>query len=252
MAVKGPKGSDPPPAPRPINPGGTEARTPAPAPAPAKRPREVEPSPDRRRQQDEAAAELSAEGRIGDPSLPPEAFRSMGTLVSARHLMALLARKRPDVARAALLAEVGDLLLAEKDPTAIRRILLQMGEVGRIVDIYPLEVLDYVLHARPAALPGFSYGPVILNKVELESRTFGVEELIRIKVPLSLRMRGFALEGGGAPGYCFAPGGLAEYHLELAAPGAFPILVRGEIRKKSLIDRAILTIEDRPDGQPQW
>jgi hypothetical protein len=246
MAVRGPKGTDPPP---PL-PQATEPERPAPTSTMPLAPR---PRDDQRRQQhEEAAAQLSGEGRIGDPSLTPEEFASLGTLVAARHVMALLARKRRDVARASLLAEVGDLLLAQKDAVAIRRILLQMGEVGSIVDIYPLEVLDYVLQKRPGVLPGFAYGAVILNKIELEAETFAVEELIRIKVPLSLRMRAFALEGGGDPGYCFAPGPPAEYHLEVASPGDFRVLVRGEIRKKSLLDRVILRIAEGPDDGPRW
>jgi hypothetical protein len=241
MAVRPPKGSDPTPQPKPPIEKQTEILGPTTPLGP--RPRE-EHDPDH----EQAAAQLGGEGRIGDPALEPEAFGAMGSLIAARHLMALLARKRKAIERPALLAEVGDLLLAQKDPASIRRILLQMGEVGSIVDIYPLEVLDYVLQKRPDVLPGFDYGPVILNKTELEARTFAVEEVIAIKVPLSLRMRAFALEGGGEPGYCFAPGPPAEYHLEVASPGPIRVLVRGEIRKKSLIDRAILTIAEGPDG----
>jgi hypothetical protein len=245
MAVRGPKGSDPLPP-----------RTSEPAPEPAASTPQAPLAPhqrqDHQRERDEAAAQLSGEGRIGDPALSAEEFGALGTLVAARHLMALLARKRKDVPRQALLAEAGDLLLAQKDPVSIRRILLQMGEVGSIVDIYPLEVLDYVLQKRPDVLPGFAYGPVILNKAELEARTFQVEELIRIKVPLSLRMRAFALEGGGEPGYCFAPGPPAEYHLEVASAGDFRVLLRGEIRKKSLIDRVILRIAEGPEDVPRW
>jgi hypothetical protein len=245
MAVRGPKGSDPaPPSPKPLDP----EQGPAPAEPPLSPRAPLDDSPDQRRRRDEAAAGLSGEGRIGDPTLAGEEFASLGSLVAARHVMALLARKRKDLPRTELLAEVGDLLLAQKDPTSIRRILLQMGEVGSIVDIYPLEIMDYVLQKRPEVLPGFEYGPVVLNKDELEARTFAIEEVVRIKVPLSLRMRAFALEGGGEPGYCFAPGPPAEYHLEVASAGLFRVLVRGEIRKKSLLDRVILRIAEGPDG----
>ena len=242
MAVRGPKSTDPSPSP----PQRSEPEREVVSPKTPFAPRSSQ-HDKRREQHEEAAAQLSGEGRIGDPSLTAEEFAALGTLVAARHVMALLARKRRDTERGALLAEVGDLLLAQKDPVSIRRILLQMGDVGSIVDIYPLEVLDYVLQKRPAVLPGFEYGPIILNKTELEARTFAVEEVIRIKVPLSLRMRAFALEGGGEPGYCFAPGPPAEYHLEVASPGDFRVLVRGEIRKKSLVDRAILRIAEGPD-----
>lgn len=248
MAVKGPKGPGQP-SPRP--PAAPAGETPRPLGVPLGH-RIPEDGEHRRRQRDQAAQDLTGEGRIGDPELSAEAFGQLGTLVAARHLMALLARRRRDLPRAALLDEVGALLLAQRDPQAIRRILLQMGEVGRIVDIYPLEVMDWVLKRRPELLGGFAYGDVILNKAELGSRTFDVEEVIRIKVPLSLKMRAFALEGGGAPGYCFAPGPPAEYHLEIAEAGRYTILVRGDVRRTSLLDRAILSIEEGPDPDRKW
>lgn len=248
MAVKGPKGPGSRP---PLRPEAPAEEAPRPLGVPLGR-RIPDDASDRRKERDEAAQDLTGEGRIGDPDLSAEAFAQLGTLVAARHLMALLARKRRDVPRAALLDEVGELLLAQPNSEAIRRILLQMGEVGRIVDIYPLEVLDWVLARRPALLRGFSYGDVILNKAELEARTFEVEEVIRIKVPLSLKMRAFALEGGGEPGYCFAPGPPAEYHLEIGEAGRYTILVRGDVRRNSLLDRAILSIEEGPDPDSKW
>jgi hypothetical protein len=250
MAVKGPTAKRPS-----LGPAAPAPPEPLREPEPAGLPPSIAPpgdSPEQRRDRDRAAADLTGEGRIGDPSVTGEELAAMGTLVASRHLMALLARKRKDTERTALLHEVGDLILGLPDAIAARRVLLGMGEVGRIVDIYPLEVVDYVLGRRPSLLAGYGYGPVILNKAELEARTFEVEEPIHIKVPLSLEMRAFALEGGGSPGYCFAPGPPAEYVLELGGPGRFSILVRGEVRRKSLLDRAILTIADGPGGESEW
>ncbi len=58
-----------------------------------------------------------------------------------------------------------------------------------------------------------------------------------------------ALDGGGTPGYCFAPGAPGEYILELGAAGTFSLLLRGDVRKQSLVDRIVLRVEDTP-GDP--
>ena len=58
-----------------------------------------------------------------------------------------------------------------------------------------LEVLAYVIEKRPDLLEGFQLGAIVLNKRELEAEPFRVEQLISIKVPLSLKMRGFLALG---------------------------------------------------------
>ncbi len=61
-------------------------------------------------------------------------------------------------------------------------------------------------------------------------------------------MRAFGLEGGGLPGYCFAPGPPGSYHLEMAEAGNFVLLVRGDIRKTSYVDRVALSIVEPPNS----
>jgi hypothetical protein len=189
------------------------------------------------RHQDESPAEASfGLDRIGDPTVDAEAIRQMGSLIAARHLMALLARKTREGDRKSVIEEVGALLLGLEDAQLARRLLFTMSEVGRIVDVYPLEVLVHLLEKAPEFLSGLSFGSVVLNKKELESRSFEAGELIVLKVPLALRMRGFAISGGGSPGYVLVPGPPAEYHLEVHTAGRFALLLRGEIRKAGVVD----------------
>jgi hypothetical protein len=210
--------------------------------------RAPEPDARERRDRSEAEEQLLAEGRLGDPSVTAAELRGMGSLVAGRHLMTLLARRRQEVARAEVIREVAELLLGMDDGPWARRLLLQMAEAGRIVDIYPLEVMTYLVERHPGAVERCALGPVILNKALLEAQVHAVGGLIVLKLPLALKMKAFALEGGGAPGYVLAPGPPAHYLLEVHEPGAFSILVRGDIRRESLIDRAHLQVEEAPDS----
>lgn len=205
--------------------------------------------PDQRRdpQKQGNQDKLTGEGRIGDPSVTSAELAEMGSLVAARHLMVLLAKGRGARPRAEVLGQVGELLIGLDRPDQVRRLLLELPDAGRIVDIYPLEVLIYVLDRRPDLLRGFEYGAIVLNKSELEASTFRVEEPIALRLPLSLKMRGFALDGGGSPGYCFSPGPPGEYHLEVGEPGRFSLLLRGDVRKVSLVDRLTIAVSETPE-----
>ena len=161
--------------------------------------------------------------------------------------MVLLAKGRRDHPRAEVLARVGELLIELDRPELVRRLLLEMPDAGRITDIYPLEVLAYVLDRRPDLLLGFEYGAIVLNRSVLERSTFRVEAPISLAVPLSLKMRAFALDGGGTPGYCFSPGAPGEYLFEVGEAGTFSLLLRGDVRKISLVDRLMVEVVDPPE-----
>lgn len=209
--------------------------------------------PDARQQspeQGQAEAALLGEGRLGDPSVTSQQLRSMGSLVAGRHLMTLLARRRGQAEREAVIEEVGRLLMGMQDGPWTRRLLLQMAEAGRIVDIYPLEVLVWLLEHHPGSVDRVEFGPVVLNKALLESQSHIVGGLIVFKVPLSLKMKAFALEGGGAPGYIVAPGPPAHYLLEVHDPGPLTVLVRGDIRGTSFVDRVRLNVVLEPESNP--
>ena len=197
--------------------------------------------------QGESAPDLTGEARIGDPTVSAAELRSMGNLVATRHLLALLARRRADLSRDAVIDEVAGLLAALDEGPYARRLLLQMAEVGRIVDIYPLEVTVRIMERHPAMLPRMEFGPVVLNHDEIEARRWPVGEVVPLKVPLNLKMKAFALDGGGTPGYALAPGPPATYHLEFGASGTYSLLFRGEVRKVSRIGRLTVRVEDPPE-----
>lgn len=236
MAVKGPKGDRP----AEVRSPDVAAEAPPKVEAPAAPAAPDLPSAHQRERSDEGTEQLLGEGRIGEPSVTPDELMAMGPLVRARHLMTLLARRRRDVPRETVLKEAGDLLLGI-DPAEAKRLLLTMGEAGRIVDVYPLEVLVYVLEKKP--LPGVSFGPIIQNKRGLEAATFTPDQVLRLKIPLAMRIKGLALEGGPMPGYCFAPGPPGAYHLQFDEVGEFSLILRGEQRRKVVLDRLRITVE---------
>lgn len=226
-------------------------RTPQAAPTPAPGPsapllpnfRKINEGPGQRQKREQTEAKLLGEGRIGDESVTSEELAAMGNLVAGRHILALLAKRRASP-REDVIREVGELLYGLADPSYARRLLLELADIGRIVDIYPLEVLRYLIEQRPEYLPQFKFGPVVLNKPELMAKRHRVEEPILLQVPLGLKLKAFALEGGGAPGYCLNPGPPTQYLLEFGDAGVFRVLLRGEQRGIGLVDRLVLTVED--------
>lgn len=191
---------------------------------------------------------LNPRERIGDETLDAASLGDLSVLLAAEHLMLLLAKGRGKKPRAALLAEVGDLLLGHPRPEQVKKILAAMAEL-RIVDIYPLEVLAYVLEREPRLLEDCRFDSLIKNKRLLQAFVFEVEAPIRIELPLSAKVRAMALEGGGTPGYHLYPGGLAEYFIELGDEGSWTLLLRAEIHRASVLDRVVLQVRDTP-GSP--
>ena len=194
----------------------------------------------------EGGGKRSAEGEssgslLGDPTLSAGSLAERSNLFIARHLMALMARptSRP---RDDVIKHAADLLFGLEDPSRVRKVLGALPDVAPIVDIYPLEVMTHMVDARPGYLGRIDWGPVVLNKAELEKRTFEVGTIAVLRMPLAARLRAFALEGGGSPGYALAPGPPARYLLEVHAPGSFSWLFRADVRREGRLDRLTLQI----------
>lgn len=214
-------------------------RVPPPAAAPAQ--------PDEGHRQ-RPRAPFDAE-RVGDPSIAAAELRRMGNVLATQHLFILLARGGDD--RGATIDRIADLLVGLDDGPYARRLLLQVGEAGRVVDIYPLEVMARIMERAPGLLPRTEFGPVITNAAEVRGRTWPVGETIPLSVPLNLRLTAFAIDGGASPGYTLAPGPPAAYDLELGASGVYRLLFRGEVRRISRVDRLTVRVENPPPLAPE-
>ncbi|MBI4820094.1 MAG: hypothetical protein HY791_27710 [Deltaproteobacteria bacterium] len=173
-----------------------------------------------------------------------EALSQLSAGSLADRLVFLLARNRRFAPREAVLDQVTQLVVAIDRPELVQRALLTMG--GPIVDIYPLELLARVAKAAPELVPKVSFEPFVKNRAILEAARFFVEDPIRFDLPIALKLRAFALDGGGYPGYCLSPGAPGEYVLEMAGSGLYPVLLRGDLHKKAVIDRIVLQIAEGP------
>lgn len=196
----------------------------------------------------QALLEHAGRHRLFDDDVDAAFLATMSVEVAAQHIMLRLARRRGQMARAALLGEVTELLLGLPEERFLKRVLLGLADAGRIIDIYPLELFFQVKERAPDRLPFARFSPFVKNRSELEGQTFEPGAPIRIQVPLAMRIRAFALEGGGFPGYALCPGPPAEYELEFFEPGEFSVLLRGELRKEHLLDRIRLKVADSTEG----
>lgn len=139
--------------------------------------------------------------------------------------------------------------LAEfQSTTSIKKVLAEL-ESKPIRDIYPLEILMNLLESRPELLPGVRKGAVLGNAGELaEGRKMLAGVPCSIDVPRDVRLKSFALLGGGRPGYEFAPAtDEGKYTLLVDTPGRFTFALLaatltqlGRIQKES--GEAILEI----------
>jgi hypothetical protein len=74
-----------------------------------------------------------------------------------------------------------------------------------------------------------------------------VDQVLLLKLPLAMRLRAFAIEGGAKPGYCLAPGPPGAYHLQFDEPGEYPLLVQGLLRRRTMLDRLVVRLESPPE-----
>lgn len=186
------------------------------------------------------------------PELGHLDLRPLGDLAAARYLFERMARPGAGPERAAEVERLALLLRAMGSPRRAARILETLLEAGRFFDIYPLEVLDALIERDPDYLSGFRRGELVLNRPFLESRIFEVEETLSLVVPLAAKVRGFALAGGGSPGYCLSPGPPGAYAFELGGAGRFEILLFASVRGERVLDRVRLWVEEPPDLAAGW
>lgn len=169
------------------------------------------------------------EDRMGDLSLrnPLEMKRALGPSVRfAQHAM-LLAQHEVDrgVARDDAVKFLAELYLGLGDRGYANKALKEFGPATGILDIYPLEVMDHLLEHVPGFFTKVSRGRFLTS-----SRTEGYRakagEPIRLEYEPSLRIRGFAVEGGARPGYLLEPiEPPGTYQLVFLTPGDFSILI---------------------------
>ena len=181
--------------------------------------------------------------KLGQDSFPEAELQGLTPHLFAEHLMLLLANRRKSKSRTSVMEEIATMLIHLEDPERARKILALMPKVGRIVDIYPLELLDYLLRESPDSITGHSRHGFIKNRSELEAKVFKLGDTIELRVPLALKLQSFALKGGGSPGYTLAPGPPGVYWIELGQAGEYRLLFQGQMRRQSFVDTLLVRLQ---------
>lgn len=190
--------------------------------------------------------------RVGDPGLtdPEEMVRVLGTPTAyARHALLLAESLRTlGATRGEALIYLGRLFLAVGDRAFARNALKELGPGTGIIDLYPLELTAHLLEAYPGFLPRAGFGRLFVpgrGKTETLHLRPGVPRLLRYST--ELKVRGFALEGGGRPGYAFEPGPeTGRYSLRIDTPGEYRLLVSAVTKSgHTIIDRLVVKVRGR-------
>lgn len=130
----------------------------------------------------------------------------------------------------------------------IRKVLADL-ESSPIRDVYPLEVLMKILDERPDLLPGVRGGHVVGNADALAKGAVVLAgHPVQVQLPRDVRIKSFALLGGGRPGYEFHPHkDEGVFQLLVDTPGRFmfallaaPLQQLGRIQRET--SEAILEI----------
>lgn len=203
-----------------------------------------------------ARAHLFEPGRKfepGDLTLtdPEDIRRLLETPVAyAKHVMILAEafRRSTGATRAETIEYLSRMFLGLGDWAFGRTALRAFGPATGILDIYPLEVVVHVLDKYPWFLPkcGFSR---LFDRTAAEL-SVPVGESMSLKYPENLQIRGFALAGGGRPGYVFEPtADPGRYSLMIDSPGRFEVLVSAvnEVTAHTLIDRLTIVVRARAE-----
>ena len=198
------------------------------------------------------------EDRLGDLTLvdPNEMRRLLGASARfAQHAMILAQHRLENCGqREEALAYLANLYVGLEDRAYARKALREFGPATGILDIYPLEVFDYLLEFVPAFFDRVERGTLFArSNSESDEATFETQvgQPIELDYDETLRIRGFALKGGERPGYLFEPlERSGAYQLVFLSAGSFLVLVSAISRDgKLVIDELVCHVSESSDHQ---
>jgi hypothetical protein len=206
-----------------------------------KRGRQPQDEDEREQAEDEAARQLGMgtdkgklfedlpEDRLGDLSMadPNEMKRVLGSPMRfAQHAMMLAAQRQIEgLPRDTAIEYLAQLYLGVSDRTYANKAIRQFGAATGVLDIYPVEVMQHLLAHAPNFLRKVQLGSFFTSTPKAGYRT-EVGKPITLAYDDTLRIRGFALQGGGQPGYLFEPvEPPGSYHLSFAEAGTFKVAI---------------------------
>ncbi|MEM7678323.1 MAG: glycosyltransferase, partial [Myxococcota bacterium] len=183
--------------------------------------------------------------------LNPEDIRTVfpAPLDYAKHCMLLVETfaQTTGAFRDEVVEYAASLFTGLSDPRFGRRSLLSWGPDTGIIGVYPLEVVEHVLLTLPAFLPRVRFGRWIaleLGDVPKFELTVTPDLPLILTVTGDILVRGFAVKGGGQPGYCFEPGPEPQtYALTLTTPGHYELLMSARTTDgDTIVDRLLVRV----------
>jgi hypothetical protein len=133
------------------------------------------------------------------------------------------------------------------DRSFARQALKELGPATGIIDIYPLEVIEHLVEAYPGLLLKAGFGTLFVRPKK-KSLDLEAGVAVHLEYPSGLKVRGFAIKGGGRPGYRFEPTETeGRYLLMIFSPGEYRLLISALTRSgHTVIDRFDAIVSDGP------
>jgi hypothetical protein len=195
---------------------------------------------------------------VGDPRLTdPLSIKEAlcAPVAYAKHCLILAEafRATTGATRAETVAYLARMFSGLGDRAFARQALKELGPATGIIDIYPLEVIEHCIETYPGLLLKAGFGTLFVRprkrSLDLEA---GVPETL--EYPAGLKIRGFAIKGGGVPGYRFEPDAReGAYTLMIFAPGRYRLLISAITRSgHTVVDRFDAVVRDGPRALPAF
>lgn len=167
--------------------------------------------------------------RMGDPALtdPNEIRRFLGPSARfAQHAMLLAeARLKQGMPRDEVLGYLASIYVGVTDRAYALKALKAFGCGTGIIDLYPLELMKHLLEHVPSFFNRVSEGWFFSSTAPGGYKGEAGAPIVLTYDP-ELRIRGFALKGGGRPGYLLEPvDPPGTYHLTIQSPGKYSALI---------------------------
>ncbi|MBI1949170.1 MAG: hypothetical protein HYS27_26010 [Deltaproteobacteria bacterium] len=169
--------------------------------------------------------ELRTKGTKDDfrPDKAPKDVEALGVTRATAHVVRLFDAWTLDgLGRTESVEKMATFIGQFSNTTTIKKVLAEL-ESKPIRDVYPLEIVMHLLDTHPELLPGVRKGSVLGNIAEVaDGKRMLAGVPFPVEVPSDVRLKSFALLGGGRPGYEFAPTVEADkYSLLVDTPGRY-------------------------------
>ncbi|CAN0583878.1 unnamed protein product, partial [Laminaria digitata] len=97
-----------------------------------------------------------------------------------------------------------------------------------VLDVYPLEIVEELVLRYPGSLPKVGFGRLFVRPQADAAKALELVEgrSSPLSYPKNLKIRGFAIKGGGNPGYLFEPDERpGSYRLRIDLPGRYRLMI---------------------------